>query len=152
MLTSDSAHISVLVNASPDVVYSIARDVEHLPHWAAGLSTCKLEVIDANIVEMDTSIGRARTEFVPRNHAGVLDHTVTLPDGIRSYNPLRVTPHPYGAEVTFTVMRLDSTDAEFERDCHLVQEDLRRLALLVEAISGESQLFLERDERADDWF
>ncbi len=133
-------------------MYAIARDVEHLPHWATGLSTGTLEVIDDNIVELDTPIGRARAEFAPRNDAGVLDHTVTLPGGIRSYNPMRVTPHPYGAEVTLTVMRLDSTDAEFERDCDLVREDLRRLALLAEAISGESQLFLERDERADDWF
>lgn len=152
MLTSDSRHISILVNASPHAVYAIARDIEHLPHWAVGLSMGKLEVITDDIVELDTPMGRVRAEFVPRNHAGVLDHTVTLPDGIKSYNPLRVTPHPYGAEVTFTVMRLDSTDAEFERDCLLVQEDLRRLALLSEAISGETQLFLERDERADDWF
>ena len=79
-------------------------------------------------------------------------YTVTLSDGIRSYNPLRGTPHPYGSELTFTVMRLDSTEAEFERDCVLVREDLHRLALLVEAISGQSQLFLAHDERAGDWF
>lgn len=152
MRTSDSQHISILVNASPHDVYSIARDVEYLQQWAIGLSTGKVEIINDDLLELDTPMGPARTEFVPRNDSGILDHTVTLPNGIRSYNPLRVTPHPYGAELTFTVMRLDSTEAEFERDCALVQEDLRRLALLVEAISGQSQLFLARDERADDWF
>lgn len=134
------------------MVYEIARDIEHLPHWAKGLANGNLRRISDDIVELDSPLGRVRTEFLPENALGVLDHTVILPDGIRSYNPLRVTPHPYGAEVTFTVMRLDSTDAEFERDCQLVQEDLRRLALLSEAISGESQLFLARDERTDDWF
>lgn len=152
MLTSDSAHISVLVNARPHDVYEIARDVKRLPQWAAGLATGKVDVINDDLVVLHAPLGPARTEFVPRNELGILDHTVTLSDGICAYNPLRVTPHPYGAEVTFTVLRLDSTDAEFERDCQLVREDLRRLALLVEAIAGQSQLFLARDERADDWF
>lgn len=152
MLTSDSAHISVLVNARPHDVYEIARDVKRLPQWAAGLTTGKVDVINDDLVVLHAPMGPARTEFVPWNELGILDHTVTLSDGIRSYNPLRVTPHPYGSEVTFTVLRLDSTDAEFERDCQLVREDLRRLALLVEAIAGQSQLFLARDERADDWF
>lgn len=152
MLTSDSLHISILVNASPHDVYAIARDVEYLPQWATGLSAGKVEVINDDAVVLYTPMGQARTEFVPRNESGVLDHTVTLSDGIRSYNPLRVTPHPYGSELTFTVMRLDSTEAEFERDCVLVREDLHRLALLVEAISGQSQLFLAHDERAGDWF
>ena len=152
MLTSDSAHISILVNARPHDVYEIARDVKRLPQWAAGLATGTVDVINDDLVVLNAPMGPARTEFVPWNELGILDHTVTLSDGIRSYNPLRVTPHPYGAEVTFTVLRLDSTDAEFERDCQLVREDLRRLALLVEAIAGQSQLFLARDERADDWF
>lgn len=152
MLTSDSAHISILVNARPYDVYEIARDVTYLPQWAAGLSTGEVTVIDDDLVVLHAPMGPAQTKFVPRNELGILDHTVTLSDGIRSYNPLRVTPHPYGSEVTFTVLRLDSTDAEFERDCQLVREDLRRLALLVEAIAGQSQLFLARDERADDWF
>ena len=152
MLTSDSAHISVLVNAPPHDVYEIARDVKHLPQWAAGLARGKVEVVNDDLVILHAPLGPARAEFVPRNELGILDHTVTLSDGIRSYNPLRVTPHPYGSEVTFTVLRLDSTDAEFKRDCELVREDLRRLALLVEAIAGQNQLFLARDERADDWF
>lgn len=152
MLTSDSAHISVLVNARPHDVYEIARDVKRLPQWAAGLATGTVDVINDDLVVLNAPMGPARTEFVSWNELGILDHTVTLSDGIRSYNPLRVTPHPYGSEVTFTVLRLDSTDAEFERDCQLVREDLRRLALLVEAIAGQSQLFLARDERADDWF
>lgn len=152
MLTSGSRHISILVNARPHAVYALARDLENLPQWATGLSTGKVKIINDDLVELDTPMGPARTEFLPRNESSVLDHTVTLSDGIKSYNPLRVTPHPYGAEVTFTVMRLDSTEAEFERDCALVQEDLRRLALFVEAISGQSQLFLTRGERTDDWF
>lgn len=121
MLNSDSAHIAILVNASPHAVYAIARDVEKLPQWAAGLATGKTEIMSDGLVVLHTPMGLARAEFVRRNELGILDHTVTLSDGIRSYNPLRITPHPYGAEVTFTVMRLDSTDAEFERDCALVR-------------------------------
>ena len=75
-------------------------------------------------------MGRVSVRFVPRNELGVLDHEVTLSDGTVTYNPLRVLPHPEGAEVVFTLRGVD--DDEFERDAAMVAEDLARLRAVVE--------------------
>ena len=75
-------------------------------------------------------MGRVSVRFVPRNELGVLDHEVTLSDGTVTYNPLRVVPHPEGAEVIFTLRGVD--DDEFERDAAMVAEDLARLRAVFE--------------------
>ena len=75
-------------------------------------------------------MGRVSVRFLPRNELGVLDHEVTLPDGTVTYNPLRVVPHPDGAEVIFTLRGVD--DDEFEQDAAMVAEDLARLRAVFE--------------------
>ncbi|WP_311199402.1 GNAT family N-acetyltransferase [Dietzia cinnamea] len=75
-------------------------------------------------------MGRVSVRFVPRNELGVLDHEVTLSDGTVTYNPLRVLPHPEGAEVVFTLRGVD--DDEFEPDAAMVAEDLARLRAVFE--------------------
>ena len=77
-------------------------------------------------------MGRIHVRFLPRNSLGVLDHVVTLPDGSVTYNPLRVVPHPDGAEVVFTMRQQEMADDDFERDCRMVTEDLDRLKRLAE--------------------
>ncbi|MEU5840741.1 SRPBCC family protein [Rhodococcus sp. NPDC047139] len=67
------------------------------------------------------------------NDYGVLDHEVTMPSGTSVYNPMRVLPHPDGAEFVFTVRRIEQTDEEFDRDTGMVEEDLARLAALLES-------------------
>ncbi|WP_348542374.1 L-lactate permease [Dietzia kunjamensis] len=71
-------------------------------------------------VVVDSPMGRVSARFLPRNELGVLDHEVTLSDGTVTYNPLRVVPHPEGAEVVFTLRGVD--DGEFERDAAMVAE------------------------------
>ncbi len=71
--------------------------------------------------------------FTPRNEYGVLDHTVTLPDGTQVLNPVRVIAHPEGAEIVFTVRQLGSSDAQSAADVATVTADLRRLKELLEA-------------------
>ncbi len=72
--------------------------------------------------------------FAPPNALGVVDHTVTLPDGTRVYNALRVTPNGDGSEVAFTVIRQASQDdAAFEADAAHVLKDLQTLKTLLEA-------------------
>lgn len=72
-------------------------------------------------------MGTVRVRFVPRNDLGVLDHDVTLPSGTTVTIPVRVLPHPDGAEVVFTVRRIELTEEEFERDVRAVADDLARL-------------------------
>ena len=127
-----SRHLSVVVRRSPADVYAYAVDPAHLPRWAHGLAESEVHVEDGALV-VDSPMGRVRIAFVERNDLGVLDHDVTLPDGTVVTNPLRVLAHPDGAEVLFTVRRLDLTDEAFERDCATVLADLDRLRGLLES-------------------
>ena len=126
-----SRHLSRVIAASPQSVYAFAADPANLPLWAAGLAQAEVEVRgDALVVQ--SPMGEVTVRFVPRNDLGVLDHDVTLPSGTVVTNPLRVLPHPDGAEVLFTVRQIELTDEEFERDCQLVAQDLERLRDLLE--------------------
>lgn len=125
-----SEHVSVVVGRDPATVHAWARDPDHLPLWASGLA--RSEVIrDGDALVVESPMGRVRVEFVPDNDLGVLDHTVTLPDGTRVLNPMRVVAHPDGAEVLFTARQLGLGDEAFADDVATVRSDLERLARLV---------------------
>jgi hypothetical protein len=121
--TTSSRHISVWIDASPDVVYAFASDPAELPRWAAGLA--------------DPSLSEAAVDFVPKNEFGVLDHVVRLPSGEAVYNPMRVIPGgpgEAGCEVVFTLRRRPGvTDAEFDADAAAVTADLQTLRGLLES-------------------
>jgi hypothetical protein len=126
--------VSAPSTATADAVYEFAHRMQNLPRWAAGLA--------ANIAHeggawfTETPGGRIRIAMAPRNAFGVLDHDVTMPDGVTTHNAMRVTPVGDGCLVTFVVLRMpEATDAEFERDCGLVAQDLETIASLVECVS-----------------
>lgn len=157
-----SRHLSVVISASPSEVYDLASDPARLPDWAAGLAAAVPITGGSHhsgshhggsdtggdsghghdnpgdgqragaAFELDSPMGRIHVRFLPRNSLGVLDHVVTLPDGSVTYNPLRVVPHPDGAEVVFTMRQQEMADDDFERDCRMVTEDLDRLKRLAE--------------------
>lgn len=129
-----SRHPSVVIRHRPQEVYDLASDPARLPEWAAGLAAGTAVTGDDELV-VDSPMGRVRVRFVARNKLGVLDHEVTLPDGSVTYNPLRVIPHPDGAEVVFTIRQHGLTDEEFERDLGMVEADLARLKRLLEGAS-----------------
>lgn len=124
------------VDAAAAAVYDYARQRENMPRWAAGLLTNIGEADGAWFT--DTPGGRIRIAMVPRNEFGVLDHVVTMPDGFATHNAMRVTPVGTGSLLHFVVLRpAGATDAEFERDCGLVAQDLEALGQLVEtAVRG----------------
>ena len=126
-----SRHLSRVIAASPRTVYDYARDPDHLPLWAAGLASSPA-TLEGDALVVDSPMGRVTVRFVERNDLGVLDHDVTLPSGAVVTNPMRVLPHPEGAEVLFTVRQLDASDEEFDRDAALIEADLRTLARLIE--------------------
>jgi uncharacterized protein YndB with AHSA1/START domain len=127
-----SRHLDVIVHATPEAVFDVARDPANLPRWAAGLATGEVVSAEDGTLAVDSPMGRVTVVFTPRNDLGVLDHEVTLPSGERVHNPLRVLPHPDGAEVVFTLRQGDATDEAFAQDAALVQADLLRLKTLVE--------------------
>ncbi|RCS62290.1 SRPBCC family protein [Microbacterium sp. JB110] len=124
--------MSRVIRADAQRVYVFARDPENLVSWAAGLAQSDVEVRDGELVAQ-SPMGEVTVRFVPRNDLGVLDHDVTLPTGETVSNPLRVVAHPDGAEVVFTVRRLDATDEAFDADCAAVADDLDRLRRILEA-------------------
>ncbi|MEJ5913501.1 SRPBCC family protein [Pseudokineococcus sp. 1T1Z-3] len=127
-----SRHVSVTIAAPAATVYAYAADPTHLPDWAAGLSQGTLERVDDHWIA-ESPMGRVRVDFTPANDLGVLDHTVTLPDGEQVLNPLRVIPDGDSCEVVFTVRRRPSqSEAELEDDCTAVHADLTRLKQLFE--------------------
>lgn len=131
-MTHESRHLSAVVAADPQRVYAFAGDPRNLSRWAAGLGGTLREVDGALVV--DGPMGRVTVRFAPSNAFGVLDHDVELPSGVTVHNPLRVLAHPAGAEVVFTLRRLDGVSAEdFERDASTVAADLERLRELAES-------------------
>lgn len=130
-----SRHVSVWVDAAPEVVYAIAADPEQLPRWASGLAEGKLRQTAQGWVA-DSPMGQVVIEFAPANEFGVLDHVVRIPSGEAVYNPLRVVPagdDQPRCEVVFTVrQRIGMTDEEFDGDAATVAADLERLRRLAE--------------------
>jgi hypothetical protein len=71
--------------------------------------------------------------FTPPNDFGVLDHRVTLPNGLSVENALRVVSNGDGAEVMFLLLRQPAMDdAAFESDAAHVARDLDTLTRLME--------------------
>lgn len=104
-----------------------------MPRWAAGLGG-GLKPDGNDWIADGGPLGEVRVNFAPANEFGVIDHVVTLPDGLKVYNALRVTPNGSGAEVSFTLLRLDGmTDEEFEQDASAITADLETLKSLLEA-------------------
>jgi hypothetical protein len=125
--------LSITIDASPERVYAFTADPLNLPKWAAGLGRSISKIDDRWMVE--TPNGVVTVDFAPKNALGVVDHTVTLPDGTRVYLPIRVVANGSGSELVFTLFQTPQmSDAEFERDAGMVAADLRRLKKLLEAL------------------
>jgi hypothetical protein len=132
----ESRHVSVWIEAAPEVVYEFTADPATWPEWAAGLAQGGLrQTADGWIA--DSPMGQVTVEFAPRNEFGVLDHVVRLPSGEAVYNPLRVVPGGVGeprCEVVFSVRRRQGmTDEQFDADAAAVAADLATLRRLLEA-------------------
>jgi hypothetical protein len=130
-MTFMAKHISVSINRSAAQVYAFASNPENLPRWAAGLSGSIKKVNEDWIGE--APMGRMTVKFAEKNKFGVLDHDVTLPSGVKVYNPMRVFPNNEGSELVFTLYRQpDMSDQKFAEDAEWVEKDLAKLKTLLE--------------------
>ena len=112
-------------------VYEFVSDPENLPKWAAGLSGSIKKDNDDWITK--SPMGTVKVKFAEKNKSGILDHEVTLPSGVKVYNPLRVFPNNDGSELVFTLHRRpDVSDQEFAEDANSVEKDLAKLKTLLE--------------------
>jgi Polyketide cyclase / dehydrase and lipid transport len=130
-MTFMAKHISVSINRPAAQVYEFASNPENLPKWAAGLSGSIKKVDEGWIA--DSPMGRVKIKFAENNKLGVLDHDVTLPSGVKVYNPMRVFPNNDGSEVVFTLYHWPGVlDQEFAEDANAVEKDLAKLKTLLE--------------------
>ncbi|MEJ6848371.1 SRPBCC family protein [Sinorhizobium fredii] len=113
-------------------VYAFMADHAMMPLWASGLSSGLTRDGDEWIAPGE--LGNASVRFAPDNALGVVDHLVTLEDGAKVHNALRVVPNGDGAEVMFTLLRQTSmSDAQFAADAAWVEKDLAALKTILEA-------------------
>ena len=131
MMIAQVRHLSVSIARDRSSVYDFAADPENMPRWATGLGAAPRRSGDG--WEFDGPDGPVVVRFTPHNEFGVLDHYVTLRQGIEVYVPMRVVANGGGCEVIFTLIRLpDMTDERFEADAAWVKRDLARLKELME--------------------
>jgi len=124
-------HVTRSLNADVAAVVAFAGDPAKLPLWAAGVSAGMRE--ESGRWYADSPMGLVEVAFTGPQDAGILDHDVTLPDGTVVHNPMRVVPNDDGSEITVTLFqRTGMTDEEFRSDARQIEEDLDRLAGLVE--------------------
>ena len=129
-MTLMAKHITVSINRSAAQVYEFASNPENLPKWAAGLSG-SIKKLDGDWVA-ESPMGSVKVKFAEKNQFGVLDHDVTLPSGVKVYNPMRVFPNNDGSELVFTLYRQpDVSDREFAEDAKSVEKDLAKLKSLL---------------------
>ncbi|MDE2599636.1 MAG: SRPBCC family protein [Rhodocyclaceae bacterium] len=128
-----SRTISIDIAVPADTVYRCVRDPEQLPLWAAGI--CKSVTVQEGVWHVDTGteLGTVQMAFCADNSLGVLDHTVTLPDGRSQNNPMRVIANGEGSEVMLTVFQTEGmSDETFVRDVQAVTRDLKTIKMLLE--------------------
>lgn len=124
-------HITQSISADPKKVYDFASNPENLPQWAGGLSSTITK--SGNDWVADSPMGKVKVRFAEKNSYGILDHDVTLPNGQKVHNPLRVIPAIEGSEVVFTLFKLPGvSDADFNADAGRVASDLKNLKKILE--------------------
>jgi len=125
------------VDVPVDVAYEFARKAENLPQWASGLAAGVSQ--EGGAWYADSPMGRVRITLAPPNPFGVLDHDVTLPNGVTVHNAFRVTPAGDGCLLSFVVLRLPGVTTEaFEKDVAHVARDLKALKTILEKLTRPS--------------
>lgn len=129
---SETRHVTTIIDRPAAEVYDFARDPQNLPRWAAGLGGTDVQH-EVEQWSMNTPMGRVLISFVPENPYGVLDHSVTLPTGESTLNPMRVIPvDEQRCEVIFSLRRGTMSEEELEADAAAVAEDLAELKAILQ--------------------
>lgn len=123
--------IGIVVDRSAAEAYDFLSVPENFPRWASGLGSSLRRVNGEWIAQ--TAEGPATVSFSERNSFGVLDHSVTLPQGTSVYVPLRVIPRGRGCELELTLFRQPGvSDEKFAADAAWVLRDLETAKRLLE--------------------
>lgn len=130
---TDSLTLGVSLNCPWDKAYTFLSDPANMPRWASGLGSSLTP--DGGQWIADSPLGRVLIRFEAPNEFGVLDHTVTLPDGRHNLNPMRLVRDAGGSAciLLFTLLRQPGvTDEQFQADADWVRKDLATLRALLD--------------------
>lgn len=123
--------LSVDIDRPPAVVYAFAGNPANLSQWAAGVGGHLTQEEGQWLVH--TATGQARLTFAADNTWGVMDHTLTFPDGSVVQVPMRVATNGTGSTVTLVLYRMPSVKEQaFEQEADLALNDLKTLKSLLE--------------------
>jgi len=123
-------NISTSINRSVDEVYQFASNPVNFPKWVAFVKSVAKE---NDLWLAETDLGEIKIEFAPQNDFGIIDHWVTLPDGTKVNNPIRVIANGKGSEIIFTLFWLpERTEEEYNQDAKAVERDLQTLKKILE--------------------
>lgn len=110
---------------------SYLSDLQNWRDWAPWVRSVK-KTGDRDWT-LDTDIGSMKVRFVDANTLGVLDHDVTLENGLTVHNSMRVLQNGVGSELVMVLFQAPRvSDEEFARDIQAVTDDLARLKIAVE--------------------
>lgn len=124
--------ISISINRSAAEAYEFLSVPENFPKWASGLGTALRKAGGDWIAE--TPEGPVRVCFTERNSFGVLDHSVTRPQGTSVYVPLRVIARERGCDLVLTLFRQpEMPEEKFAADAEWVMRDLHAAKRILEA-------------------
>jgi uncharacterized protein YndB with AHSA1/START domain len=130
-----SLTLAVSIACPHERVYTYLHDPTHLPEWAGGFFRSVHR--DGDAWRAETTLGSIGFRMVEDNPHGLLDHTVTLPDGRSFFNPMRVLPNGDGTELIFTLFRAEgATDAQFAEDQATVRKDMETAKRILESRRG----------------
>lgn len=132
MESRDVRNLSVPIERPAAEAYEFLSLPENFAKWASGLGA-SLQNVDGEWIAQ-TANGPARVRFSERNKFGVLDHSVTRPDGSGVYVPLRVVPKSVGCELVLTLVRGPGmSDEKFAADAAWVLRDLQAAKRILES-------------------
>jgi hypothetical protein len=132
MMAPDVRKLSVSINRPAAEAYDFLSVPENFAKWASGLGGSLRRAGSDWIAQ--TAEGPVKVCFSERNTFGVLDHSVTLPQGRSVYVPLRVLPKNKGCELELTLFRRpEMSDEKFAADAEWILRDLNAAKRLLEA-------------------
>ena len=129
-MTYPVTHISVSIERPVAEVYQFASDPENMPAWIAFIDSVTRK---GAVWIAETDLGQLTIEFTAPNSFGILDHLVTLPDGTKVPNPLRVIGNNKGSEMIFSLFHMPGrTPEEYAEDRRAVAADFQTIKRLLE--------------------
>lgn len=130
-MTYPVKNISISINSPNEKVYQYVSNAENFPEWLAFVK--KINKKSDTVWNVESDLGNIEIQLCTKNEFGIVDHIVTLPDGSKIKNILRVIENSEGSEVIFTLFHLpEKTEKEFNNDADLVRADLKTLKILLE--------------------